>query len=64
MASLSPARQTPRLILKTQLHGFVAVSFLTSNLQDVTWTSLNHGNGNNPTVFQINLCHPDFPAEN
>jgi hypothetical protein len=63
MTAFTAARQTTRLILETHLNSLIAIAIFTANLQDMTGTCLDHRHRHSPTVFQVNLCHPDFAAE-
>jgi hypothetical protein len=63
VATLTATGQTTRLVLETQLHGLIAISLFAANLQHMTWTSLDYRHGDSPSVFQVDLRHPDFPAE-
>jgi hypothetical protein len=64
MPPLGATRQTPWLVFETQLNRLIAIAILAANLQHMTRTCLNHGNGHCPSVLEVNLRHPDFAAEN
>jgi hypothetical protein len=63
VTTLTATRQTTRLVLKTQLNGLIAISIFTANLQHMTRTRLDNRNRHCLPVLQVNLCHPDFAAE-
>jgi hypothetical protein len=63
LTTLSAGRQTPGLIEKTKLNGFVAISLGSADLKDIAGTSLHNGHGHGNARFIENLRHTDLTAQ-
>jgi hypothetical protein len=55
--------QATGLIFEAHLDSLITVSLLIANLKHMTWAGLDYGHWDRTSVFQVNLCHPDFAAE-
>jgi hypothetical protein len=54
---------SPQFIGETELHGFVAVAVLGTDLEHATRAGLHDRYGDGIASLVINLRHPDLPAE-
>jgi len=52
-----------QLIVKTDLHGIIAVAIDGSHLQDRTRTGFDHSYGNDFAILTVNLRHSDFSTK-